>query len=211
MKRAMAAAVMIVALASNATAQIIRPTMVNRPSMYASLSAGYLTQQLICDPVNKACWTFGDGPQYRASFEMPISVATSVGISYSHSRLPLRWADTPPNAANCTGCDANAEMHQFLGLIHLGGSGPFTQLIDISAGATRFANFKTTSGTPLGNGKAVTDFSFAVAFGFGVRLTQSVHFTFQQEYGVLFHKRVSGSANSSAQQRTLRAGLRMGL
>jgi opacity protein-like surface antigen len=213
MKGALSAAVLIIGVAYSAGAQIIRPVNIYRPDAYASLSAGWLQQQSICDPESNACWTFGDGPQYRASIEKPIGMATTFGLSYSHARLPLRWADTPPNTANCGGspCSANAEMHQVLALLHLGGGGMVTQLVDISAGATRFANFKSESGTPLGPGKPVTDFSFAVAIGLGINLNQMLQFTLQQEYGLVIHKRVPGSTARGAQQQTIRAGLRLGL
>jgi opacity protein-like surface antigen len=208
MKRAMSAAVLIVGLASVASAQIIRPSIVSRPSMYTSLSIGLFTHQVICDPASNACWNFGDGAQYRAAFEVPISIATTVGLSYAHANLPLLWADT----ASCSsGCDARSEVHQFMALLHLGTTGAFTQMIDISAGATRFANFKTTGGTPLGPGKGVTDFSFGLAYGLGIRLTPTLHFTLQQDYGVVFHKRMPGAASGTAEQRTIRAGLRLAM
>ena len=211
MKRTLAVAAMLGGLATGAGAQIIRPVVLHRPTAYTSLSVGWMQQQSICDPASNACWTFGDGPQYRASIELPVGFSTSLGLSYSTARLPLRWADMPPNTANCTGCDANAEVHQLLGVLHMGGGGAFTQLIDISAGMTQFANFKTTSGTPLGTGKPVNDFSFALAFGFGFNMTRTLQFGLQQEYGLVIHKRVSGSTNSSAQQQTTRVGLRLAL
>jgi opacity protein-like surface antigen len=211
MKRTLAAVALIAGLASGAGAQIIRPVTVYRHSAYMSLSAGWQRTQSICDPESKACWTFGEAPQYRASIELPLSQVTTIGISYANAQVPLRWADTPPNTANCTACDANGEVNQILGVLHLGGTGAFQQLIDISAGATQFGNFKTTTGTPLGTGKRVTDFSFALGFGMGFRMTESLLFTLQQEYGVVVHKRVPGAANSSAQQQTLRLGLRLGL
>lgn len=211
MKRILGAVALTVGITTSADAQIIRPTNISRPEAYTSISAGWLRQQPICDPASKACWTFGDGPQYRASIEFPVGVATSLGLAYSNARLPLRWADTPPNTANCAVCDANAEMHQVLGVVHLGGGGVFQQVIDVAVGATRFANFKTTSGTPLGTGKPVTDLSFALAFGFGYSVTRNLQATLQQEYGLVIHKRVAGSTNSSAQQQTLRLGLRLGL
>ncbi len=213
MKRILFAAAMMVGITVSAGAQIIRPTSVYRPGAYTSISAGWVTQQAICDPESDACWTFGDGAQYRASIELPLGMATTFGLSYSHANLPLQWADTPPNSANCGGgvCPANAEMHQVLGLLHLGGSGMVTQLIDVSAGATRFANFKSTNGTPLGPGRPVTDFSFAVAIGIGFNLNRALQFTLQQEYGLVIHKRVPGSTTRGTQQRTLRAGLRLGL
>jgi hypothetical protein len=213
MNGALSAAVLIAGLAFSAGAQIIRPVNIYRPDAYASLSAGWLSQQSICDPESNACWTFGDGAQYRASIELPMGPGTTFGLSYSNARLPLRWSDMPPNTANCGGspCSANAEMHQVLGLLHLGGSGMVTQVIDISAGATRFANFRATDGTPLGTGKPVDDFSFAVAIGIGINLNRTLQFTLQQEYGLVIHKRVPGSTTRGAQQQTIRAGLRMGL
>jgi hypothetical protein len=211
MKRTVLAVAMLGGLAASLDAQIIRPASVSRHAAFASLSAGWLQTQAICDPASNACWTFGGAPQYRASLEFPISAATTLGISYANARLPLRWADTPPNTANCTVCDANADMNQILGVLHLGSGGAFQQVIDISAGATQFANFKTTNGTPLGTGKPVTDFSFAIAFGLGIRMSPNLILTMQQEYGLVVHKRVAGSANSSAQQQVLRLGLRLGL
>ncbi|HEX7938564.1 MAG TPA: hypothetical protein VF483_06190, partial [Gemmatimonadaceae bacterium] len=76
---------------------------------------------------------------------------------------------------------------------------------------TQFGNFKSTAGVPLGTGKRVTDFTFGIGFGFGIRITESFLFTLQQEYGLLIHKRVAGSQDSSAQQQAFRLGLRIGL
>jgi hypothetical protein len=207
MKRAMTAAVLILGLGSVADAQIIRQRTVTRPSMYTSLSIGWLQQEAICDPDSNACWNFSDAAQYRVAFEKPVGPATSFGVSYAHAAVPLLWADT----AACQPCDANSEMHQLLALFHLGGDGPFSQLIDLSAGATRFANFKTTNGTPLGTGKPATDFSFSVSYGFGARISTGLYFTLQQEYAVTFHKRFSGTQSGAAEQRIIRAGLRLAL
>jgi hypothetical protein len=212
MKRTLAIAAMVAGMASVAGAQIIRPVSVVRHTAFTSLSVGWLQMdQPICDPNDNACWSFGDGPQYRASFELPMGPAATIGVSYSNAQLPLRWADTPPNTANCTVCDANAEMNQIMGVVHLGSSGTFQQVIDLSVGATQFGNFKTTSGTPLGTGKRATDFSFSVAYGFGYSINRSLLLTFQQEFGLVVHQRVSGSAHNSAQQQVLRLGLRLGM
>src|SRR5258708_4306246 len=119
MKRTLAVAALIVGLGSHAGAQIIRPTMINRPSAYTSLSIGWLTQQLICDPGTAACWNFRDAPQYRASIEVPISPITSLGFVYSNARLPLQWGDSS-STASCSLCEANADMHQFRGVLHVG-------------------------------------------------------------------------------------------
>ena len=211
MKRILAAAALTLGFTSGLDAQIIRQISVIKHSAYLGLSVGWLNTQSICDPVSNACWNFGEAPQYRASLEMPLSPATTIGVSYGNAKVPLRWADTPPNTANCTVCDANGEMNQIMGLMHLGGTGAFQQLIDISAGATQFGNFKTTAGVPLGTGKRVTDFTFGIGFGFGIRMSEAWLFTVQQEYGLVIHKRVPGSPSSSAQQQAFRLGLRIGL
>jgi len=209
MKRTLSTAALLVGLASSAGAQIIRQVRVDRPSAYTSLSVGWLTQQVICDPATAACWNFRDAAQYRASIEVPISSITTFGFSYSNARLPLLWGDSS-SSASCSLCEANAEMHTFLGVLHMGSTGAFTQIIDVSAGATRFANFKTTAGAPLGSGKSSTDFTFAIGYGMGIRLATSLYFTLQEDYGIVFHERMPGSQSGAAQQRALRGGLRYG-
>ena len=73
------------------------------------------------------------------------------------------------------------------------------------------SNFRTTTGTQLGTGKAVTDFSFAVSYGFGYNLQSRLQLFLVQEYGVMIHKRQTGNPNNSAQQQTIRVGARLGL
>lgn len=205
MKRAMTAAVLIVGLGASMDAQIIQTRVVRRSSSFASFSVGWLQQAAFCDPTNDACWTFSDAAQYKASFEKSLGPATSAGISYAHAAVPLFWADN----GSCQPCNANSEIHQVMGVLHMGTEAPFSQLIDISVGATRFANFKTTAGVPLGTGKPVTDFSFAIGYGFGARIATGLYFTLVEEYGVAFNKRDVGARSGAAEQQVLRGGLRM--
>ncbi len=201
----------LMATAGSAGAQIIRPVSYSRPIAWTSASIGYLEQQTICDPGSNACWNFGSAPQYRASIEKPMGDAGTYGLSATFADMPLIWATSSPSLTSCSRCDANVQMTQYFALMHLGAGSGFQQVIDLSAGATIFRGFAQTSGEKLGNGKAVTDFSFAVAYGFGYGVSSRLNLYLVQEYGLVIHKRQPGSSNNSAQQRTLRVGARLAL
>ena len=203
---------LVCAAANAATAQIIRPTVVSRPAGWTSLAIGWTRQQAICDPVTDACWNFADAPQYRGSLELPMGDAGAWGLAVTSSRVPMVWAgSTTPNS--CALCDANVSITQYLGIIRLGAGSAsgFQQIVELGAGATQFADFRTAAGSPLGTGKAVTDFSFAVSYGFGYTVQSRLQLFLVQEYAVIIHKRQTGSPNNSAQQQTFRVGARLGL
>jgi len=195
-----------------AAAQIIKQTLVSRPAGWTSLSVGWTRQQPICDPGSKACWNFGGAPQYRGSIELPLGNFSAWGMAVTSSRVPLVWAGTA-SANSCVLCDANVNITQYHGLVRLGtgGAGAFQQVVELGAGATQFTNFRTTTGTQLGGSKAVTDFSFAVSYGFGYTVQSRLQLYLAQEYALILHKRATGNPNNSAQQQTLRVGARLAL
>ena len=213
MKRSMLIVVGLLSAAGHVAAgQIIRPTVYTRPVAWTSAGIGWMQQQNICDPVSDACWNFGDAPQYRGSLELPMGQAGSWGLAMTSSRVPMVWATQNPGANSCALCDANVNITQYMAMIHLGqNAGGFQQVVELGAGVTQFTNFRDTGGARLGNGKAVTDFSFAVSYGFGYTLQSRVQLYLAQEYAMMIHKRSSGSPNNSAQQSTIRIGLRLAL
>jgi hypothetical protein len=195
-----------------ASAQIIRPTVVSRPAGWTSLAVGWAQQQTICDPATNACWNFAGAAQYRGSLELPLGDAGAWGVAVTSSRVPLVWAGTA-SANSCFQCDADVNITQYLGIIRMsaGSASGFQQIVELGAGATQFTNFRTAGGSQLGTGKAVTDFSFAAAYGFGYNLQSRLQLFLVQEYGLMIHKRQTGSPNNSAQQQTFRVGARLGL
>lgn len=211
-RRRVLAMLLLAAVAPPTRAQIIRPAVITRPKAWTSAAIGWLQQQTICDGDSDACWNFGAAPQYRVSFEMPAGDATALGFSYSTSRLPLVYAGTAA-ANSCSLCDADATVEQVFGVAHLGAGGGMglQQVIDLSLGVTTFSNFRSIVGARLGTGKPVTDFTFAIAYGFGFGLSSRLQLFLQQEYAVMIHKRRAGSPNNSAQQSTFRLGGRLGL
>jgi len=211
-KRTLIVVALLGGTAQVAAAQIIRPNLVSRPAGWTSLSVGWTRQQAICDQGSNACWNFGGAPQYRGSVELPLGNLSAWGVAVTASRAPLVWAGSA-SLNNCVLCDANVNITQYLGMIRLGtgGSGAFQQFIEMGAGATQFTGFRSTTGTQLGSGKAVTDFSFAVSYGFGYNVQPRLQLYLAQEYALMIHKRAAGNPNNSAQQQTLRVGARLAL
>jgi hypothetical protein len=211
-KRTLLAVLGLLGTVAVAEGQIIRPTVRTRPVAWTSAGIGWLQQQGICDPVADACWNFGGAAQFRGTIELPLGESGSWGFSMANSRMPLVWATQNPGPSSCAQCDANANVTQYLAMIHMGnGAAGFQQIVELGAGVTQFTQFRDMSGATLGNGKAVTDFSFAVAYGFGYNLQSRLQMYLVQEYAMMVHKRTSGSANNSAQQQTIRIGLRLAL
>jgi hypothetical protein len=197
-----------------AQAQIIQPTrgLGGNPIAWTSLSVGWMQQQGLCDEDSGACWDFGSAPQFRATLEFPMGRGATIGAAATIARVPLIYNGSPIGINTCGGCDADANITQYFGTVRIGGGLGFHQVIDLNAGMTVFSNFRTASGgTRLGPGKAISDFSFAVGYGFGYGISERMHFMLVQDYGLVIHKRQTGSSNRTAQQSTLRIGARYGM
>jgi hypothetical protein len=206
-----------IAGAGIARAQIIQPRLRTTPIAWTSLSIGWLQQAGFCNGDTGACYDFGSGPQWRVSLEMPMGMSgsTTVGIVGTTAKMPLiyRGGSLPlPSGANsCSSCDADANITQILGLLRMGGGTGFHQVIDVMAGTTMFSNFRSTTGTKLGNGKLTQNVSFGLGYGFGYGITPRTQINIVQDYGLLILKRQSGNSNNVAQQSTLRLSIRYGL
>jgi hypothetical protein len=199
------------ASAEVASAQIIQGGIGGGdPIAWTSLSIGWMNHGALCDAESAACWSFGSAPQWRATLDVPMGRGASIGAAATTARVPLIYQGSALAPNSCTSCDADANVTQYLGHVHIGGGSSFYQVIDVSAGMTVFSNFRSTSGTRLG-GKAVSDFSFAVGYGFGYSVSPRTQIMLVQEYGLVIGKRQSGTTNNTAQQTTTRFGVRFGL
>lgn len=180
-----------------------------QPNSWVSLGIGWLNQGGLCDPDSDSCWNFGSAPQWRATLELPMGRGATVGMAATTARVPLTYQGQVLCAG---GCDADANVSQYLAQLHLGGGTGIQQAIDISAGITSFTNFRSAgSGTRLPPAKAVSNFSFAVAYGFALPIRQNFHLTLTQEYGQIIGKRMPGQSRNSAEQNVTRLGARVGL
>jgi opacity protein-like surface antigen len=194
-----------------AGAQIIDSRQIGggQPIAWTSLSVGWLQHGGLCDPDSNSCWDFGSAPQFRASLEMPMGRGASIGVSGTTARVPLTYSGGL--LSGCSSCDADANVSQIFGTVHIGGGSGFAQVIDINAGMTLFSNFRATDGSRLDPAKMVSSFSFSVGYGFGYSFSDRMQITLSQDYGLVIHKRMEGDPNNTAQQSTLRVGLRYGL
>lgn len=203
---------LLVCAADAARAQIIQgPIRSREPVAWVSLGIGWLDQQGLRDPDSGAIWDFGSAPQWRATLEAPLGRGASIGVAGTTARVPLIYAGSLTGPNSCARCDADANVSQIMGQLHIGGGAGFHQVIEISAGMTLFSNFRASDGTRLGDGKTVSDFSFGIGYGFGYSFSDRTRIALLQEYGLVLHKRQPGQSNNTAQQRTTRLGLRFGL
>ena len=203
----------LVGIAQSATAQIIDAGGSGRrfgqPNAWASLGIGWLQQGGLCDPGSNSCWDFGNAMQWRGTLEYPMGRGATIGAAATTARVPLTYIQT----LGCpSGCDADANVSQYLAQLHLGGGTGIQQAIDIAAGMTVFTNFRSKdTGIRLDPAKAVSNFSFSVAYGFALPIKSNFHLTLSQEYGQIIGKRMSGRSSNSAQQNITRIGARVGL
>jgi hypothetical protein len=180
------------------------------PEAWTSLSIGWLQQGGLCDPGSNACWDFGSAMQWRGSLEFPMGRGATIGAMATAARVPLTYSGG--GASGCTSCDADGNIYQYMGMLHLGGGGGLHQSIDVAAGATVFTNFRALQGgARLGPGKAVTNLSFAISLGLAYPISPSFQLTLSPEYGLIVGKRMAGINNNNAEQRTIRIGARLAL
>lgn len=198
--------------AEMARAQIIEGGGIGRargePIAWTSLSIGWLSHQgQLCDDGTGSCWNFGSAPQWRGTLEYPMGTGATIGVAATAARAPLIYGGgSCPQA-----CDADANVTQYFANLRIGGGLGFHQVIDLNAGITVFSNFRRTTGERLLPEKAVTDFTFAVGYGFGYSVSQRVQIMLVQDFGLVIHKRQTGTANRTMQQSTLRVGGRVSL
>lgn len=211
-RRALTIALIVVA-AQSAGAQIIdaggSARRFGQPNAWASLGIGWLNQGGLCDPGSESCWNFGSALQWRATLEYPMGRGATIGVAASTARVPMIYQ---AQLVCSSGCDADANVSQYMAQLHLGDGTGIQQAIDVAAGMTSFTNFRdANSGARLAPTKAVSNFSFAVSYGLAVPLRPNFHVTLNQDYGQVIGKRMAGQSRNTAEQNVTRLGVRVGL
>ena len=195
-------------LASAADAQIIRGGLrFQEPTAWVSLGAGFQNTFDVRDGTTNSLWQFGDATQYVASIEKTISGGTSLGIRGTHARVPLFY-----NGSTAT--DADANVSQVMGVFHFASGREFHTVIELSAGATIFSNFRSrTTDQGLEPASPDTDFSFAYAYGFGYNFSPTFAIDVVQDVSTVLHQKTGLGASESTSNRfsTTRLVARFGL
>jgi hypothetical protein len=206
-------------LAPSAGAQIIRlpKNTSGEPAFWGSAALGLVQLQRVDDGTTQSHWDFGSAVQYRGSLEYAIGRGNSFGVSGTFARVPLTYRTFSdlgiplPGGGTCIDCDAKADVTSILAAFHGGGGAGFHQVIELSAGALMYRNFKTDAGDELPP-KSDTDFSFALGYGFGYTLNRTIQFNLVQDAVLAVHQRegLSGSDRTTNQQYVTRIGVRFG-
>ena len=219
MRRALAALVLLATVAPLADAQIFDvPRRSSLPVVWASLSAGFLSYQAdVVDGRTESVWRFGSALQYRGSAEFDVGNSGAVGMALGYADVPMTYFQlSPPGPQpDCPErCDAHGKIWTLMGTFHMGGGAGFHQIINLSAGATVYRDFRSDQlGSELGPTSPDKDISIAVGYGFGYGFGQRLQIMLVQDAAYTMHQRdgISGGQNASSQQFVTRLGLRAGL
>ncbi len=215
--------VALVAVASNADAQIRRQQATQGPpAYYVSVGVGAFSANNVSDGDSQTTWDFGNATslQYRASLEKAFANGIAVGLAGTYVKAPLRITQfgVPQNAGPTTGsctapCDAEANLYSLHVNFEAGGGMGFHQVYGASAGMTRYANFKRTSdGATVPPGDAVNALSGTFSYGFGYRLSARTVIVGVYDIGLVYHSRdgLGSDQRNTLVPRTLRVSLRQG-
>jgi hypothetical protein len=229
-----AAAVAIVVLAAlprHLDAQILRIQTASEPTVWVSGGIGFAQfSRQVYDGRTQSVWRFGSGAQYRASIEKSISNQSTLGVTASVGRMPLRFFDlrdinspalanlggSGPESNACfdtsRGCRAHADV-QSLGLtFHSGGGRGLYQVIEATGGATRYSSFRDDATDASLYPGSNLDASLTVGYGFGYSWKRNLQVALVQDYAAILHERSGLPSGQSAltQQYVTRLVIRLG-
>ena len=195
-------------LAADAGAQIIRPGMRFRePAAWASFGAALQNTFDVRDGTTNSVWQFGDATQYAASLEKSISSGVSFGVRGTHARVPLFYSGT-------TATEADANISQVMGVLHVASGREFHSVLELSVGATIFSNFRSrTTDQRLEPTSPDSDFTFAYGYGFGYNFSPTFAIDIVWDVSTALHQKtgLSAGAGSSNRLQSTRLVARFGL
>lgn len=186
--------ILALSAASSAGAQIIRPRYgLAEPKAWASLGAGVQQGFSVTDGSTGTVWRFGNGTQYIASLEKAFSGGNTIGVKGAHSKVPLTFS----GGALTTEADAN--VSQLMGVIHIAGNTGFHSVLELSAGATMYSNFRARDdGRKLAPASPDYDFSFAFGYGFGYSFSSTFSIDIVQDLTTSIHQKTGLSAGDDS-------------
>ena len=183
-------------LAADAGAQIIRGGMrFQEPAAWASFGAALQSTFDVHDGTTNSVWQFGDATQYAVSLEKTLSGGTTVGVRGTHARVPLFYSGS-------TSTDADANVSQVFGVLHVASGREFHSVLEFSVGATIFSNFRSrTTDQRLEPTSPDADFAFAFGYGFGYNFSPSFAIDVLQDVSTSLHQKVGLSASEGSSNR----------
>jgi hypothetical protein len=184
-------------IAGEAGAQIIRPGMrFSEPSAWVSFGAALTNTFDVHDGTTNSIWSFGDATQYAVSVEKPISGSgVTLGLRGTHARVPLFYSGN-------TNTDADANVSQVMAVLHIASGQGFHSVLELSAGATIFSNFRSrTTDARLEPTSPDADFAFAFAYGFGYNFSPTFAIDVVQDQSTSLHQKSGLGASEGSSNR----------
>lgn len=186
------------AIAGDAGAQIIRPGMrFGEPDAWVSLGAATQGAFDVHDGTTGTLWQFGDAVQYAASIEKAMTAGVTFGVRGTHSRAPLRYGSTVGFT------DADANVSQVMAVLHVASGREFHSVLELGAGATIFSNFRSrTTDQRLEPLSPDADFAFSFGYGFGYNFSPAFAIdVIVQDLSTSLHQKTGLGAGESTSNR----------
>jgi len=198
-----------------AGAQIIRRGGMpfQQPTTFVSFGVGLLQPWTVHDGSTSSEWDFSDATQFAVALERNLSGGASLGVRGTTARVPLRYTSVI-GGDGLLGTDADANVSQLLGSLHIASGGQFHTVLELSAGVTAYYNFKARgSDSSIGPRGADSDFSFGFGYGVGYNFSPRFSVDVVQDQMTTLHQKTGLSAgqSSSARLTTTRLVARFGL
>ena len=202
-------------VAPAAGAQIIRRGGMpfQEPTTFVSFGVGLLQPWSVNDGSTNSVWDFSDATQFAVSLERNLGGGAAVGVRGTTARVPLRYSSVIGGDA-LTGSDADANVSQLLGTLHVIGGSQFHTVLELSAGATFYYNFSARgSDAIIGPRSADADFSFGFGYGVGYSVSPRFSVDVVQDQITTLHQKsgLSAGQSTSARLTTTRIIGRFGL
>jgi hypothetical protein len=185
-------------------AQLIRvpsPDESKRP-VSVSLSAGYFLTQDRFDGQSGVQWQLGDGYQYRAAVDVGLR-SGALGLTGTVATIPIRRDGDPSS-------DGDITLRQFLATFRSPQGSGFSQVIEVSAGLSQWANYSGGDVLSDEEKKPRNALTFVIGYGFGFPLGSRATVTLVQDYATVIGsgEGLPPGAKRSQEQFTTRLGLR---
>lgn len=190
-------------VAPAAGAQIIRRGGMpfQEPTTFVSFGVGLLQPWSVHDGTTSSTWDFSDATQFAVALERNFGAGASLGVRATTARVPLRYTGLLGGDAFYQS-DADANVSQLLGSLHVASGGQFHTVLELSAGATVYYNFSARgSDTAIGPRGADTDFSFGFGYGVGYNLSPRFSVDVVQDQITTLHQKTGLSAGESTSAR----------
>ena len=209
------AAVMLIAFATSAEAQVRRRVpSAPEPAAWVSVGIGLFNGNDVSDGGTESTWDFGraSNPVYRASLEKAISSTASIGATASYTRLPFTYIGNGASAS-CSRCAAHMDVIGAAASFHVGGGRGLHQVLEASAGALQYRNLRRDSDkASLEPSNGNIDPYFTFGYGFGYAFDPVTQVSVVQDFGLALHERdgLTSEQSNTLTQRTIRLNFRYG-